>query len=134
MKKQTGKPAQEHYKNVDETTGEISQKLPEFTVMSRRPGIASGWFDKFARDIFPDDYVTLQGKKYKTPRYYDKLLARITPEGYADVIKVKRRQNAMERSADNTPERLAVREEVQRLKLRQLERNLDDENDHVLPL
>lgn len=132
MKKQTGQQAKEHYKNVDAETGEISEKLPEFTVMSRRPGIASGWFDKFARDVFPDDFVTLEGKKYKTPRYYDKLLARITPDGYADVIKATRKKTAEGKAADNTPERLAVREEVQRLKLRQLERNLDDENDNVL--
>jgi len=129
MKKQSGPKSKEHYQHVDGETGEISERVPEFTVMSRRPGIAADWFAKFATDVYPDDFVTLQGKKYKTPRYYDKLLARITPGGYAEVIKLARRETAKKSAGDNTPARLAVREQVQNLKLRRLERELDeDEN------
>jgi len=131
MKKQSGPQSKEHYQHVDKETGEVSQRVPEFTVMSRRPGIAADWFAKFATDVFPDDFITLQGKKYKTPRYYDKLLSRITPDGYAEVIKLARRETAKKSEEDNTPARLAVREQVQHLKLRRLERDLD-ENDDVL--
>ncbi len=125
VKKIGGKQAKEHYKNVDVHTGEISQKLPEYITMSRRPGIAAGWFSKFATDVFPDDFCTIEGKKYKTPRYYDKLLERITPEYYLHAIKAARSVEAARRAADNTPERLAVREEVQELKNRRFERNVD---------
>lgn len=126
LKKQTGKQAKDHYEKIDEQTGEVTQRIPEFTVMSRRPGIGYDWFEKFATDVFPADHITLQGKRFKTPRYYDKLLERITPEGYLSVIKKARQTEAEKRSRDNTPERLAVREQVKQLNQRRFERNLDE--------
>ncbi len=126
LKKQTGKQAENHYAIIDKETGEISHRVPEFTVMSRRPGIGANWFAKYSRDVYPSDHCTVQGKKYKTPKYYDKLLERITPEGYLAVIKSARKVEAGKRAADNTPERLAVREQVKNLNQRRFERNLDE--------
>lgn len=136
MKKQTGKTAPEHYRYTDPETGEISQRLPEYTTMSRGGkgghGIGYDWFIKYNRDVYPSDFCVIEGKKYKTPRYYDRMLEEITPKGYLSVIKAARMRNAEQRSVDNTPDRLAVREKVQELKLRQLERSLDNEDDDVL--
>ena len=38
-------------------SGEIVKLRGEYVSMSRRPGIARGWFDKFVGDVYPHDYV-----------------------------------------------------------------------------
>ncbi len=96
--------------------------------MSLRPhGIGESWYRKFAKDIFPDDFVVIEGKKYKTPRYYDKLLKADDGKEALEHIKELRVENAEKKAADNTPARLAVREQVQLFKLRRLRRELEDE-------
>mgnify|MGYP000188139432 FL=1 len=42
-KKVTGHAAREHYEMVDKHTGELGRREPEYTTMSRRPGIGKGW-------------------------------------------------------------------------------------------
>ena len=73
-KKITGKKAKEHY----------GDRLPEFTLMSRRPGIAAQWIEEFSDDVYPHDFVvTSKGKKVRTPRYYDKRMEIIDPETFS---------------------------------------------------
>lgn len=72
-KKVTGQKAAAHYERVDAFTGECYQLEPEFATMSRRPGIAAGWFEKFASDVYPSDEVICRGRPAKPPRYYDQL-------------------------------------------------------------
>lgn len=68
------KDAQER---VDMDTGEIVQvKEPEFTLMSRRPGIGANYVEKNEKFHLRNDanYVVNQGFKQRLPRYYkDKL-------------------------------------------------------------
>ena len=51
--------------------------LPEFSTMSRRPGIAWQYFDEHKDDIYEFDEINLSlinmGKTVKPPRYFDKL-------------------------------------------------------------
>ncbi len=91
--------------------------------MSRNPGIGAGWFKKFQSDVYPDDFIVHEGKQYKTPRFYDKLFKR-TPLGeeYLAVVKRRREEDAEVRKWDNTPSRLAVREEIQQEKIDRLKR------------
>ncbi len=127
MKKHAGKTAQKHYQHIDPETGEVTKKIPEYTTMSLKPhGIGESWYKKFHSDVFPDDYVVIEGKKYKTPRYYDKLL-KATNEDQLEQIKFLREENAKKRAADNTPARLAVRKQVQLFKLRRLTRSENNE-------
>ncbi len=126
LKKQLGRTAPAHYQTVDEVTGEIFNRLAEYTTMSLKPGIGSAWFDKFNSDVYPADYVVLQGKKFKTPRYYDKLVSRLEGEEFFDVIKAVREESALKRAHDNTAARLLVRETVHLSKLRRLGRELDE--------
>ena len=108
MKKITGSIAKQHYERIDESTGEILQLVPEYNDMSRRPGIASGWFDQFSGDCYPKDFLTYKGRKLKPPAYYDALYKRIAPESY-DIIKADRLAAIMALADDNTPARLAVK-------------------------
>lgn len=125
LKKQTGDQAQRHYINIDYETGECWNRKPEYNHMSRRPGIAWEWFQNFNKDVYPDDFCVIEGKRFKTPRYYDKLLKRLEGPEALEEIKAARFEAAKDREADQTPERLAVREEVQTRKLDLLKRGYE---------
>lgn len=124
LKKITGDAADDHYKFVDEDTGLIFTRSPEYTTMSRSPGIARGWIDLFKSDVFPHDYVVLEGKKHKVPRYYDKLFEIEYPSDYKK-IKDTRLDKALKHSSDQTTDRLLVREAVQIDKLTRLKREFE---------
>lgn len=95
---------------------------PPYITMSNRPGIGSAWYRKFSADFHAHDYCVQDGIKYSVPRYYDKLLEREDPY-YLEELKQARKASAIA-NPDNTPDRLAVREEVQMLKVEnQLHRN-----------
>lgn len=126
MKKVTGDKADDHYQWVDENTGEFHGKKPEYITMSRRPGIASDWYEKYKDDVYPSDFITVNGKKCSVPKFYDRILERTRPFEFDD-IKERRLENLLKRSDDLTPERLKVREKVQQLKIDKLVRNHDKE-------
>lgn len=120
MKKINGKMMADHYANED---GVI--RHPEYITMSRRPGIGRKWIDKFMSDVYPEDFVLNKYKiPCKPPRYYDKIFDLTNPEEF-ERIKVARERRANEHSFDNTPERLAVREEVLSSRLRRLKRGFE---------
>ena len=125
MKKQTGKAAEEHYTCMHPETGEILQKDPEYNRMSNRTAIGRDWYDKFKGDLYPKDYVTFQGKKFKIPKYYDTLLEKENPFEFDDIKQARlERALANYNPEDHTPERTLVKEKVQELKLNKLVRNL----------
>jgi len=123
MKKQTGKNADDHYSIVDPYTGEIIGQEHEFQIMSRKPGIGSGWFDKFSSDAFPSDFLIHQGKKHSVPRYYTDKLERGDIETFK-LIKAKRKQSQLKNAHETTYDRLAVREECKKSQLKSLKRGL----------
>lgn len=124
MKKVFGTDAKEHYTRVDPFTGEWFEVAPEYTTMSRRPGIGQPWLEKFKTDVYPHDYVVVRGVKMRPPRYYDRLFAQVFPFELA-ALKLQREKNAIPFKSGRTPERLAVRERVQRARLSNLKRGLE---------
>lgn len=125
MKKATGLDALDNYYVPDDETGELVQVLePEYTTMSRRPGIASDWFDKYHADVYPSDFITHNGKKFPAPRFYDRLLEKMDNVSF-EVIKYDRKENAKKHADNCTPERLRAREQCQEYKLKKLPRTLD---------
>lgn len=125
MKKVTGDAADYHYNTIDPETGEVSaERKPEFTNMSRRPGIGGKWFDKFQSDVFPDDFVVLNGKKVTPPRFYTSRYELLYPEEVAK-IKRDRKERAKRRAHDSTPERLKVREQVLNSRISRLKRTIE---------
>ncbi len=128
MKKQTGVNANDHYlvrPEDHEQTGEIYPVAPEYTTMSRRPGIGATWYEKFgSTDAHSEDFIPLaNGKKTRVPKFYDSMLDRIDPIEF-EKIRQKRIKTALYWAENNTPERLKVREQIQERKLEMLPRNL----------
>lgn len=122
MKKITGSNAEDHYEWIDDATGEIRNLKPEYNTMSRRPGIGRSWLEKYTSDVYPRDYVIVNGKKCRPPKYYDGVLKTDRPYEFDEILH-NRQKNAEKHVDNNTPERLKVREAVQKAKLKLLPRS-----------
>lgn len=110
LKKVNGDRKAEHYTRITED-GEMIEVSPEFSLMSRRPGIGHGFYEKFEKELRANDSGILNGRRKKLPAYYDKILAK-QDEKRVERIKYERQQEARKHRDNNTPERLAVRETV----------------------
>lgn len=121
MKKVVGKDAPDHYRRVNTETGEIVQLVPEFNKMSLNPAIGRGFFEAYSSDIYPDDFCLVDGKKVRSPKYYDRLLEKQNPE-LLERVKKNREAAALLHQESNTPARRAVREKVLESKLTRLKR------------
>lgn len=106
-KKITGPAAATHYQIMDPSTGELYQRRPEFTQMSRRPGIGRNWLSRFEREVYQHDSIIMRGKEMKPPRYYD-LAYEITYPGHMEEIRQQRRDQR--NIKDNTRRALAAHE------------------------
>lgn len=85
MKKITGEQAENHYRKVNPETGEEFKVIPEYNAMSLNPPIAKEWYEKYKADVFPHDYVVIDGRKVKTPKFYLNQLEAQDPEAFKDV-------------------------------------------------
>lgn len=111
LKKITGKAADEHYMVYD-SDGLVHVRPPEFTVMSRRPGIGAAWYEKFGSEVAVHDTVVVNGREVRPPRYYDELLSRIDTVRL-DELKVKRRRAALVFRGDQSSRRRRTKEIIQ---------------------
>lgn len=121
MKKLTGAKAQDHYTRCDPETGEMWQIVPEYNAMSLKPAVGKEWFEIYRDDVYPHDYVVIDGKKYKPPAYYDKLLSEASKSDFED-IKAARKEKA--KKLDSTPENLARKEIILSGSLRKHKRDV----------
>lgn len=109
-----------------EADGHYGVRIPEFTGMSRRPGIGSNWLEKYSEDVYPADIVVVRGRKCKPPRFYDSRWKSLHPERFAGVERGRRRK-AFKGRADSTCERLRVRELCAKAKFNLNKRRFEDE-------
>lgn len=116
VKKVTGRGAAEAYKSVDVRTGEVSSVLPEFSLMSLKPGVGLGWFDQFGSDVFPGDFVISRGNKASPPRYYFKKLEERDAE-MAELVRSRRMEQFQAVRSEFTDDRLSVMGEFKRKSL-----------------
>jgi len=112
MKKITGKTAPDHYQG----------KQSEYTDMSRKPGIARAWYEKYKNtDVFPRDYIVLNGVKQKVPKYYSRCYELTNPVEYG-----KLREDRIKKSSLNTTD-LEAAEKLQEAYDQQLKRTYEGE-------
>ncbi len=71
--------------------------VPEFSDMSRRPGIARQYYDEHGKVIYDNAYINVStpkgGRKFKPPRYFDRLFDEDFP-GALDELKEHRKRIA----------------------------------------
>lgn len=104
-------------------------RKPEYVTMSRGgrlgQGLAIDWYRKFSSELFPSGFVVLpNGKKCKVPKYYDSKFELDNVFEMA-MIKGERMERARE-DPDNKRSRLVVREEIQKLRSKQLIRGYEN--------
>lgn len=104
------------YQVLDPETGEIHQREKEFVRMSLKPGIGMEWYKKFQDEVWSHDRVIVKGLEVKPPAYYSRILKKEDPEAYEE-IQARRELKARKKLADNTEERLLVKEKVAKAKL-----------------
>lgn len=115
------------YNIINTETGEYTKLQQEYATMSRggtgkgQGGIGQTWYNKFKSDAYPSDYITIKGVQQKPPKYYDRLFEKKYPQEL-QAIKDIRMSNIDH--ANNTPERLRVRETVKRAQTQLLKRQL----------
>ena len=83
------------WEGLDLETGEIYYLQPPYITMSLKPGIGSKWFQKYSKDCFPKDYITVDGSKLAVPSYYNGKYEEQDPDTY-QAVKVERLQRALE--------------------------------------
>lgn len=124
MKKVTGQGKHDqHYKFTDLETGEVLEKKSEFNKMSLKPGIGYEWFKKYKSDVYPHDYVIINGRKVRPPKYYDLKYSKESPFEWEE-IQFKREQLAKANFEDNTDDRLLVKETITKARVNMLKREL----------
>lgn len=125
VKKVNGKLADEHYTRVDAITGEVYQKVPEFSHMSNQNGgIGAGWLEKYSSDVVNAGAVMIYESARAVPRYYGKMMEE-RADFSRDLLDITRFSRVRSiQPNDNTYERMRVKEEVLKAKLGTKRRDL----------
>lgn len=142
MKKVTGDAAEEHYMSFNPLTGEVFQLEPEYTTMSRRPGIGRDWYERYKAEVFPYDEVIVRGVPCKVPKAYSRYLEAECPEDFV-ALKEDRISSARKYAHNNTdwhvvkldngyvrnvPGRLQAREGVVEARVKLLKRGIEGDS------
>lgn len=109
---------------TDKINGEMAEdhyqgRLPEFSMMSRRPGIGASWFAKYGSHAYEFDSVIMNGQEVRPPRYYD-VRYEVLDSARLERLKIARRRKVDRK--DNTSARRHVKEEVLRRGLKVFKR------------
>ncbi len=102
VKKQTGSNAAAHYNG----------RTPEFMLASNRPGIGGKWLEEHGEECYANDFVVINGRKMRPPRYYDNKFDETHPH-WMEYIRSNRIEKMLHNLENNTFERLVDRCRVQ---------------------
>jgi hypothetical protein len=142
MKKQNGENEFDHYCVRDDFNGHIVEVSPEFSRMSRNPGIGHNWFMRYHPDL-RKGYITINGKKVGLPKYYEKLLYELQKGEHTDALRqgtektgpATREVRAAKKKAHKIAKekgelfigRLEQKEKVKKQQLKSLTRRMSDD-------
>lgn len=89
---------------------------PEFSHMSRDPGIGAPYFQKFGSEVYRDDTVVVNGVSVRPPRYFDNLFEEVDSKRLS-MLKRKRKLRAVEHSRGFTSRVSYARERIVKARL-----------------
>lgn len=98
----------------DECRG-IEGRTPEFSLQSRRPGIAAKWLEKYSGDVYNYDTLRFKGLNLRPPSYYDRLFERINPVGFDRLL--HKRKAKLSKLPSPSSGRLYYMEEVKKIEI-----------------
>ena len=123
MKKLTG-PEAAFYENFN--------IVPEFSLMSRKPGIARQYYEDHP-DLYEHEFINIStekgGRKFRPPKYYDKLFDLDCPEESAKLKAVRQKMAAeaqkakLQKTTLSYLDQLAVEERNQLARIKSLKRS-----------
>lgn len=115
----------DQYTKVNILDGHVYEVEPEYSTCSHK--IGNLWFDKYKDDVYPHDYVVINGKKIKPPKHFDKLLEERNELEYLQV-KRERLNVSDDFEKENERDRLLAREKFKKLQLNKtLTRNYEND-------
>lgn len=125
IKKVNGEESIGWYGVLDEATGELHERPPEFMTCSKRPGIGKAWAEQFGDETLRDDFMIIEGRRVMIPEYYEKVLKH-SHAAQLELAKARRRKARLAARSirESRPERRKVREEVKRAQVAKLKRTL----------
>lgn len=108
---------------VYDADGIVHERCPEFAVMSRRPGIGAGYYEKYGSEVRAHDNIVVDGRECRPPRFYDVRSAAVDPVGFERVKRRRKRLGVLARF-DNTDMRLRVKARLMEIAAEKKERKL----------
>lgn len=127
VKKLSGAAADAEYVRPDPVTGEVVSIEPPFALMSRAPAIGKPWYDHWRSDFASGAFVMIDGKREPVPPYFMRKLKDDDPALFERLAQ-EREQHGVDNRAtilrESAPERLAVKDEIARLKTSRRARDL----------
>ncbi|QCQ84720.1 replication initiator protein [Blackfly microvirus SF02] len=104
---------------------------PEFVVMSRRPGLGAGYFDRYQSEIINHDKVIINGTPVGVPRFYDNRISQLDANmrlphqpSLIEEIKTRRRRELVSPKGEKTSARMRTKELVAMARLKQKGRTI----------
>lgn len=124
FKKVTGLRADDHYLRYDQN-GNAYWLLPEYTTMSRKPGIGYDWYQRYKDDIFPSDDLPIPGRGTMkgAPRYYHTILQNEDLDQY-ETVQAVRKKFAEEHGDEYSLQRLEAKFKCHHAGINHLRRDL----------
>lgn len=85
-------------------------RKPEYNTMSRRPGLAAAWIEKYWHEVYSRDQVNIGSKTYRPPAYYDKWLREHHPDKWEEIS--AERQFYLEKQGPTSDNELKARRSI----------------------
>lgn len=127
MKKVDGKKREAGHYLVYDMNGELHDRVPEFAIMSRRPGIAASYYEKYGGEVRAHDSLVVNSKVVPSIRYYDKKFEALDADGFKSVKRKRHPVVKMGRERfliESSPERMRTKATLKELLVKQKARKL----------
>lgn len=108
VKKVDGRKRDEGHYLVYDMDGVVTERHPEFSRMSRRPGIGFPYYAKYGHELRTHDNLIIDGRPAPSIRYYDLITERIDLKRY-NAIKLARGPSTVAEARDRKSEELRLR-------------------------